>query len=55
MSWDRIGVDIHIDHIVPLATAKTEGDVIALNHYTNLRPCWAHVNLSKSDKIEFII
>jgi len=41
----------HLDHIVPLATAKTEEDVIKLNHYTNFQPLWAKDNLSKSDKI----
>jgi hypothetical protein len=30
----------HLDHIVPLATAKTEEDVIRLCHYTNLQPLW---------------
>lgn len=41
----------HLDHIVPLATAKTEEDVIKLNHYTNLQPLWASDNLSKGSKI----
>jgi len=45
----------HIDHIVPISSAKTEQDVIALNHFTNLRPLWASDNLKKSNKIEFII
>ena len=55
MSWDKMGREIHIDHIVPLATAKTEEDVIALNHFTNLRPCWADENLQKSDRLEFLL
>ena len=50
MSWDNRD-KWHIDHIIPMATAKTEEDVIRLNHYTNLRPLWADENLSKSDKI----
>ena len=41
----------HIDHIIPLATAQSEDDVIKLNHYTNLQPLWAHDNLSKGSKI----
>jgi hypothetical protein len=41
----------HLDHIIPLATAKTEEDVIRLNHYTNFQPLWAKDNLKKSDKI----
>jgi hypothetical protein len=41
----------HIDHIIPLAIAKTEEEVILLNHYTNLQPLWAKDNLSKGSKI----
>lgn len=54
MNWEKFG-EIHIDHIVPLATAKTIDDVIALNHFTNLRPMWAKDNIKKSDNIEFLI
>lgn len=45
----------HIDHIVPLATAVTEADVLALNHFTNLRPIWAEDNLAKKDEITHLI
>jgi len=54
MSWDNRG-EWHIDHIIPLATAETEEDVIRLNHYTNLRPLWAKDNLSKGAKIETLL
>jgi hypothetical protein len=50
MTWENRG-DWHIDHIIPLATAKTEADVIALNHFTNLRPLWARENISKGAKV----
>ena len=40
----------HIDHIVPLSTAKTEEDVIKLNHYTNLQPLWAKENIIKGNR-----
>lgn len=49
MSFDNHG-EWHIDHIVPLVTAKTEEEVIKLNHYTNLQPLWAKDNLSKGGK-----
>lgn len=45
----------HIDHIVPLATAVTEGDVLALNHFTNLRPLWKVDNLKKGAKQTHLI
>lgn len=54
MTWDNRS-EWHIDHIIPLASAKTEEDVIKLNHYTNLQPLWAHENLKKSDKIESLV
>lgn len=44
-----------LDHIVPLASAKTEEDVIRLNHFTNLRPMWAKDNIAKSDRITHLI
>jgi hypothetical protein len=48
MSWDLMGKYIHIDHIIPLCSAKTEEDVYRLCHYTNLQPLWAEDNLRKS-------
>lgn len=42
---------VHIDHIVPLAIAKTEEDVIRLCHYTNLQLLKATDNLRKSAKM----
>ena len=54
MSWGNRN-EWHLDHIVPMATAKTEADVIALNHFTNLRPLWAKDNLSKGAQITHLI
>ena len=41
----------HIDHIIPLNSAKTPEVVEKLMHYTNLQPMWAEDNIKKSNKI----
>lgn len=41
---------LHIDHIVPIANAKDEGDVIRLNHYKNLQILIREDCLRKSNK-----
>lgn len=45
------GEPYHIDHIVPLAAAKTEEDILRLCHYSNLQMLTPHDNLTKSDNI----
>ena len=50
MSWDNYG-KWHIDHIIPLSSAKTEIEMRCLFHYINLQPLWASDNFKKSDKI----
>lgn len=47
MRWSNI----HIDHIIPLKSAKTEEEVLLLNHYTNLQPLFVIDNLKKGAKI----
>ena len=41
----------HIDHIIPLASAKTRKELIKLFHYSNLQPLWEEENRKKSAKI----
>ncbi len=50
MSWDNYG-KWHIDHIIPLSSAKTEEEICVLFNYKNLQPLWASDNFKKSDKI----
>jgi len=50
MNWENRG-NWHIDHIVPLSSAKTEEELYKLSHYTNLQPLWKLENIKKSNKI----
>jgi hypothetical protein len=49
MTWDNRNL-WHIDHIIPVSSAKTEQELLNLNHYTNLQPLWALDNIKKSNK-----
>jgi len=53
MCWEKMGKYIHIDHIIPLSSAKTEEEVYKLCHYTNLQPLWAEDNMKKGSKTPF--
>lgn len=54
MNWDNYGnkngiskninTSWDIDHITPLSSAKTEEDILKLNHYTNLKPLCSYIN-----------
>ena len=51
MDWDNHGMcnsefnyGWGIDHIIPISEAKSEEDVIRLNHYTNLQPLCSQIN-----------
>lgn len=51
MTWENRGLyngelnyGWDIDHIIPLASAETEEDIIRLNHYTNLQPLCSKLN-----------
>lgn len=50
MSWNNYGKYWHIDHIIPLSSAKTKEEMYKLNHYTNLQPLDALTNLKKGAK-----
>lgn len=50
MDWNNYGL-WHVDHIIPLSSAKTEQEMYKLCHYTNLQPLWAKDNLSKGAKL----
>jgi len=46
MSWENRS-EWHIDHIIPLSSAKTKDELYKLCHYENLQPLWVEDNLKK--------
>jgi hypothetical protein len=49
MSWDNMGKNGWvIDHIKPLALAKTKEELLILCNYKNLQPMWEKENKTKS-------
>lgn len=52
MNWENYSHDgWHIDHKIPLDSAKNEEEVLRLSHYTNLQPMWSDENYKKGTKI----
>jgi len=49
--WWTDRTEYHIDHILPLASAKTRDEVTALTHYTNLQLLTPEDNMHKSSKV----
>jgi len=50
MNWNNREL-WHIDHIIPLSSAKTKEELYKLCHYTNLQPLWASDNIKKGNHI----
>ena len=51
MSWNNRGLYngelMHgwdIDHVIPISLAKTEEELLKLNHYSNLQPLCSKIN-----------
>jgi len=52
MSWENYGYyGWHIDHEIPLSSAKEIEDIYKLFHYTNLQPMWGTDNMKKGKKL----
>lgn len=52
MTWKTQGYyGWHIDHRIPLSSARTIEQLEKLFHYTNLQPLWWHENFAKGNKI----
>ena len=48
MSWDNRGKVWHVDHIIPISLYENKVDA---NHFSNLRPMFAHLNLSRGNRL----
>lgn len=61
MNWDNHGLyngefnyGWDMDHIIPMSSAKTEEDVIKLNHFSNFQPLCSKINrYVKRDKLNW--
>lgn len=58
MNWSNWGVNCgeydktwQLDHIVPTASARSEEEVIKLNHYSNFQPLCSKRNKEKGDSL----
>ncbi|WP_440928748.1 hypothetical protein [Candidatus Pelagibacter sp.] len=51
MTWENYSLHgWHIDHIIPLDSAKNKKDLEKLAHYSNLQPLWSMENWKKKNK-----
>ena len=61
MSWDNrsnfkgsMNEGWDLDHIIPISSAKTEEEILKLNHYTNFQPLCSYKNrYIKRNKLDF--
>jgi len=54
MSWENHGLfGWHIDHKIPISSAKNVEELKTLCHFTNLQPLWAEDNLRKHNKMDY--
>ena len=62
MTWENYGLyngelnyGWDIDHIIPISSAKSDIEIIKLNHFSNLQPLCSKINrVIKRDKINDI-
>lgn len=57
-NYDRYPTEndiLEIDHIIPISTAKTEEDVIRLNHHTNFQWLLKKDNREKGDRLDWVL
>lgn len=54
MNWENRD-KWHLDHIVPISSAKTEEEIYQLAHFTNIRPMWATENISKGNQVTHLL
>lgn len=50
MTWDNYG-EWHVDHIIPVSSAKTFERLKEISHYINLQPLWAIDNIKKGARV----
>lgn len=48
--YNKVTSNIHLDHIIPISSAKTEEEVYILNHYSNFQLLSKKDNLDKKNK-----
>ena len=46
--------ELHMDHIVPVSSAKNEQEMLELNHFTNLQLLFATDNMKKGVGVHFL-